>query len=151
MSDSQSVLNSAKRAARLSLATVVMMGLLCPSFARAEDTFTVRGINRSISKIKVTIWDENAGHKDIFHEEMDAGHEFKFDAVKKTLPDLPKKGPGTHISWQVIALTDQGFEFKKDAKRPPPHCGKFMSFANNEKVAVGPFNHADVKGEDCKK
>jgi len=134
-----------------SWAAVLMTVLLGPNAgntqAKTDDpVYAVRVINRSITKLQVTVWDENQSHKSILNTTMGAGAELSLKAVAKIEPAIREHGPGTHISWKVVALDDQGFPFKPGAKAPT-RCGGFLSFKDNERFEVSPYNN--VKGVAC--
>ena len=139
--------NPSARILNLSMATILVSALCWPNAGEAADpTFAVRLINRSITKSQVHVWDENQAHKELLNTRMDGGAELTVKAVAKVVPDLPGKGPGTHVSWEIEALDDQGFPFKPGAKAPV-RCGKFMSFKDNERFEVSPYNN--VPGTSC--
>ena len=127
--------------ANLLLAMAVMMPLLGVSAARADDTFTVRTINRSISKIDVTVTDRNNNGAVLLKGTLEAGAERSFQAVRKA----PQGGgpATTHITWTVTALNSQGFPFKPGEK-PAVNSGCYKTSTDNEKFALGPFNASDV-------
>jgi len=135
------------RILNLSAATVLVAAVCCPNAGSAADpTYAVRVLNRSVTKLQVNVWDENQAHQQILNTTMGGGAELTVKALAKIVPDIRGKGPGTHTSWKVQALDDQGFAFKPGAK-PPVRCGKFLSFKDNERVEISPYNN--VPGTSC--
>lgn len=131
----------------LSMATILVAALCWPTAGKAADpVFSVRLINRSITKSQVHVWDENQSHKELLNETLGAGAERTVKAVAKVKADLQGKGPGTQVSWKIQALDDQGFPLKPGAKAPV-RCGAFMSFKDDERFEVSPYNN--VPGTSC--
>src|SRR6185312_9399955 len=105
------------RILNLSAATVLVAAVCCPNAGSAADpTYAVRVLNRSVTKLQVNVWDENQAHQQILNTTMGGGAELTVKALAKIVPDIRGKGPGTHTSWKVQALDDQGFAFKPGAK-----------------------------------
>ena len=99
-----------------------------PSATRAQKggrDLLGRVLNRSVTKLQVTVWDENQAHEEVLSKIMDGGAELTVKALAKVVPDIRDKGPGTHVSWKVLALDDKGSPLKPGAK-PPTRCGKFL-------------------------
>lgn len=141
------------RMMKLSLATLLMMFLCSPNIGQAQPEpkkadaiYSVRVLNRSVTKLQVTVWDENQAHKEVLSKIMDGGAELTVKALAKVVPDIRDKGPGTHVSWKVLALDDKGSPLKPGAK-PPTRCGKFLSFKDNERVEISPYDN--VPGAAC--
>ena len=92
-------------AIKLSLATLLITALFGPNVGRTDDAlYSVVVINRSVSKVDVTVWDENRGHMQILKKTMDAGQEESVKAVAK---------PATLMTWKVLGLNDRGSPFKR--------------------------------------
>jgi hypothetical protein len=141
---------------KLSLAILLMTVILGPNAGqtqsnkseptKADALYTVRVLNRSTTKLQVTVWDENQARKVLLSTTMAAGAELPVKALAKIAPEIREHGPGTHVSWKVVALDDKGFPLKPGVK-PPTRCGKFLSFKDNERVEIGPYEN--VPGAAC--
>src|SRR5579872_2108773 len=88
------------RMVRLTLATALMTVLLGPNLGQTQPSktdgavYSVVVINRSVTKLNVTVWDENQARKTLLNTTMEAGQEVTVQALAK---------PTTKMSWKAIA------------------------------------------------
>jgi len=95
-------------------------------------------INRSITKLDVTVWDENATHKQLFKQIMQAGQEITVQATVKA--------GQRNLAWKVIALDDRGWPLPAGQKAPT-RCGSGTATDKKTKLEVSSQNN--VPGKDC--
>jgi hypothetical protein len=95
-------------------------------------------INRSITKLDVTVWDENDTHKQLFKQTMQAGQEITVQAAVKA--------GQRNLAWKAVALDDRGFPLKPGQKAPT-RCGSGTATEKKTKLEVSSQNN--VSGRDC--
>ncbi len=140
------MLSPSSHVLNLSISTLLVMALCWPNTVKANSTLSFRLINRSTTKTKIHVWDENQSHKEILNKEMGGGAEFPLTAVAKSPTNPRSKAPGIHVSWKVEALDDRGFPLKPGEKGPV-RCGGFTTPNDNQRFDVGPYKN--VPGADC--
>jgi hypothetical protein len=131
------------RITKLPLAIVATAILLTPSSGQAQPkpadvTWPVVVINRSITKLDLTVWDENDTHKQLLKQIMEAGQEVTIKAAVKA--------GQRSLAWKVVALDDRGWKLPAGQKRPT-RCG--TGTATDAKTKLEVSSQPNVPGKDC--